>query len=608
MDRLPHIQTSLQGFLLFTVLFCTETFSSSAAFPEAPFSHFITRSDDTLFDGDSIFRFISFNVPNLHLLEDNFPFTEENNWTLPTTFEIKDAMQSVHDGGGTVIRQYCFRIQRSHEPPFLPKHITDWHTYYEPAFLVMDTILALAPRYGIRLIIPFLEGPPWWGPKKEFARLRKRCHSFNSPEIREDYKHFVSYVLNRRNTVTGTWYKDDKAILCWETGNEMPTSTAWLHDIAAFIKSVDINHLLMDGNYGVRDAALDDPNIDIVSNHFYRKPASWIKRDLEKVNGCKAYIAGEWGWSPEKCGEVIEQIRRSGTASALIWSLRYRYRGGGFTWHKGEGLHWPGGFSRVELDGEKEILSLLRSAAFALRNIPEPPLSPPDPPHLLPIAHPSFISWQGSTRANRYTIERTTLPDTGHWIVVGDSLDETVIAYRPQFSDTSVNIGASYFYRCVAHGPGGSSAVSNTIGPVTVDRNVLIDEFLPGSPLFTRQQRTVFTDEKPWRFKYDFHRQKGKRGSYVDYSVDGSITAVRLYTFFPKKADPFTVSVFTDSTTRTVLKMKIKEIPYCCADPKDHLRLPVLFSSDTIPLSTTHLRISFPGGNAQLGRCEIEYR
>ncbi len=570
----------------------------------APFSHFITRRNDTLFNGDSIFRFVSFNVPNLHLLEDNFPFSEQNNWALPTSFEIKDAMQSVVDAGGTVIRQYCLRIHRSHEPEFFPKHLTAWRTFYEPAFLVMDTILALANSYGIRLIFPILEGPPWWGPKKEFAKLNGGQYRFDSQQIRDDYKHLFSYLVNRRNSVTGTLYKDDKAILCWETGNEMATSDSFLKEMAAFIKSIDQNHLLMDGNYGVRKAALTDPNVDIVSNHFYRKPAIFIRNDIKRINHRKAYIIGEWGFTEKKCSQILQETLNSSAAGALVWSLRYRYRNGGFTWHKNEGLHWPGGFTRAELVDEDTVFKLIRTTAYTIRNLQVPP---PAPPHLLPVSHPSFISWQGSTRANRYSVERSENITDSSWVIVNDSLDETVIAYRPLFCDSSVIAGHSYYYRIIAHGPGGSSSPSNIEGPVFVDRHILVDEYLPENQLYFVNKGTQFTSDLPWRSKYDFHRRTGPSGSYLEYRFSGKINAVRLFTFFPKKKSDFSVSISSDSVSFKPVDLQSHEYPYLSANPKDNLLLPVLFSADDIPIQANRLRIYFPGGGAELGRCEIEF-
>ena len=41
-------------------------------------TEFITRRGDKLFDGDREFRFISFNIPNLLVIEDAYEFTKPN--------------------------------------------------------------------------------------------------------------------------------------------------------------------------------------------------------------------------------------------------------------------------------------------------------------------------------------------------------------------------------------------------------------------------------------------------------------------------------------------------------------------------------------------------
>ncbi|MBN1309642.1 MAG: hypothetical protein JXA18_17105, partial [Chitinispirillaceae bacterium] len=403
-----------------------------------------------------------------------------------------------------------------------------------------------------------------------------------------------------------TLYKNDKAILCWETGNEMPTSSRWLGEMAAFIKRIDSNHLVMDGNYGVRKAALNDPNVDIVSNHFYTKPAKGISRDLDKVNGRKAYITGEWGWTKEKAAAVIRRTIESAAAGALVWSLRYRYRGGGFTWHKGQGLHWPGGFKRQEQRDEREILAAVRTGAFAIRGLPPPPLQAPPPPTLLPIRHPSSISWQGSTGALVYTVERAEEAE-GPWGAVGDSIDETLVAYRPLFNDTSVHIGRTYYYRVIARGAGGNSAPSPVAGPVTVASMTLVDEFFPSSEKWATHKGTSFTDAKPWRFKYDFHRRRGAPGDYLEYRVDGVIVRVSIFAFFPKRPFDFTVEMSPDGRNYSPADVRRTPFPYCCADPRDRLRLPVLFTVEAPEKKSSCLRIVFPRGRAQVGRCEIEY-
>jgi len=590
----------IRTLLFVVVIICT-------VLPATPLTNFITRRNDTLFDGSAPYRFISFNIPNLHLLEDNFVFNDTNNWALPTSFELHDAFRSVEQAGGTVVRQYCLRIHKQKESPTGPKHLTAHRTYNEDALLVMDTILSLANYYGIRLIIPFLEGPPWWGPKKSFAQLNAASACFDSREIRDDFKHLVATLCMRRNTVTGIYYNDDPAILCWETGNEMSTTASWLHEMAAYIKKIDPNHLLMDGNYGVQSCALDDPNIDIVSNHFYKTPPWMIEHDLKKTAHRKAYLVGEWGWTLDRTHDILQRTLSTTTCGALIWSLRTRHRGGGFTWHKGEGLHWPGGFYRSELADEQLTLAAIRTAAFAIRGLPEPPLSAPAAPRMLPITTPPLLSWQGSAGALFYSVERS-LSQNDIWSSIADSVDETVTAYRPLFCDSTAGIGNSYRYRIRAHSQGGTSEPSAVSEIVTITHKTLVDEFFPEKQLYHAASGVRLTNDKPWRFKYDFHRIKGNNGAFIEYRITGKITAIRIFSFFPEKPEPLFVEGSEDGSTYTNAPLTMHTYPYCCDTPKDHLRLPVLYSVDSLTDQYSRLRILFSGSKGEVGRCEIDYR
>ena len=75
------------------------------------------------------------------------------------------------------------------------------------------------------------------------------------------YKNYISYILNRRNTITGVLYKDDPIIFALELANEprttdnyeyklglKPGSTvlAWVYEIAAYVKSISPNHMVRD--------------------------------------------------------------------------------------------------------------------------------------------------------------------------------------------------------------------------------------------------------------------------------------------------------------------------------------------------------------------------
>ena len=74
---------------------------------------FITARGDQLFEGDTPFRFISWDIPNLQLIEDDLPFTRLDPWRLPDRFEINDALATVRQMGGTVVRTYVISVQRT---------------------------------------------------------------------------------------------------------------------------------------------------------------------------------------------------------------------------------------------------------------------------------------------------------------------------------------------------------------------------------------------------------------------------------------------------------------------------------------------------------------
>ena len=68
-------------------------------------------------------RFISCNVPNLHYIEDNWRFDERNRYRLPTPFEIRDALLSVKQMGGRVVRIYALSVRKPDDPPEVPRHV-----------------------------------------------------------------------------------------------------------------------------------------------------------------------------------------------------------------------------------------------------------------------------------------------------------------------------------------------------------------------------------------------------------------------------------------------------------------------------------------------------
>ena len=387
-----------------------------------PVRHILSSKGGQLYDGAQTFRFISLNIPNLHLIEDSFSFSDPNPWRWPNEYEITDALESVRQMGGTVVRTYVLSVRREGSDMGEHVHVRGPGDFNEEAFRVLDKVLQIAGEKGIRVIVPLVDNWQWWGGIAEYSKFRgKPPEAFwSDEEVIKDFEETVHFTLSRVNSYTGTAYKDDPAIFGWETGNELDSPPEWTRRIAATIKSLDSNHLVIDGycRYGVRKESLSDPNIDVVSTHHYPNDgADFVKpilKAVEATKGKKPYFVGEFGFIPaHDIEKVLDTIVEQGVSGGLLWSLRFHNRDGGFYWHdepSGENLfkayHWPG-FTAGDGYEETTVLDLVQQSAFRIRGMEVPAPSAPAPPFLLPIEHPGRISWQGSAGANAYDVERS---------------------------------------------------------------------------------------------------------------------------------------------------------------------------------------------------------
>ena len=65
--------------------------------------------------------------------------------------------------------------------------------------------------------------------------------------------------------------------MAWESGNELtalednaggPPPAPWTRRLAAFVKSLDKNHLFLDGAFGIDNTTLASQDVDLHSNHY----------------------------------------------------------------------------------------------------------------------------------------------------------------------------------------------------------------------------------------------------------------------------------------------------------------------------------------------------
>lgn len=572
---------------------------------EAAQANFITRQGDKLFDGDREYRFISFNIPNLIVIEDAYEFTKPNPWRWPDKFEIEDSLESVRQIGGQVVRTYVLSVHRDGSDMGEFVHVRQPGEFNEEGFKALDKVIEIAGRKGIRVIIPFVDQAKWWGGIGEYAAFRgKPADAFwTDPQIIDDFKKTVHYLLTRKNTYTGVAYKDDPTILGWETGNEIDATPEWTRQISAYLKELDPKHLVIDGNSlkGVPAKSLEDPNVDVITTHHYPfgvdhdfvKP---IRAAHALTKGKKAYFVGEFGFvEMPHIASAINAVVNDGISGALLWSLRMHRREGGFYWHMEVGtgkniykaFHWPG-FTSGDRYDERQVLKIVRDKAFAIRGMSPPPIERPASPKLLPIEKVSAISWQGSAGAESYDVYRASAAD-GTWTKVADKVSDAEVQYRPLFHDDSAVPGQSYWYRVVARNMAGDSEPSNSVGPVTPDCRTLVDECRDLSLTASTAGKVTPASENARTVQEDCHRLVLNPGAAIVYRVDGPISRFKVYAFAPTQAD-LTVDVSSDGKKFTPIKSQRKI--FASGQTVYGYLTPILFSGSIVDGRPTYLRIA----------------
>jgi len=585
---------------------------------------FVRRSGDRLYDGPSEFRFVSWNIPNLHLVEDEFKFLGESPWRWPDEFEIRDALESVRQMGGTVVRPYVISVRRDESDMGRHVHVVGPGEFNEEAFETLDLVLKIAAEKRVRVIIPLVDNWRWWGGIEQYAAFRgKKADQFwVDRQLIEDFKKTVHFVVNRRNTLTGKLYRDEPAIFAWETGNELDAPPEWTAEIASYLKQLDSNHLVIDGRslHGVPIQSLDDPNIDIVTTHHYpnsgNNNAGSIKKYISLIEGKKAYFVGEFGFvAVDEAQRMLDAVHELGVSGALYWSLRFHRREGGFYWHHEpsggdlfKAYHWPGFPSGIEYR-EDRVIPMIRQAAFRIRGMEVKKTPAPSAPTLLGITDVARISWQGSTGASTYNVERS-FQQSGPWELVGENVSDAAVQYRPLFADASARPDQEYFYRVIAKAVSDVSNPSNVVGPVAVEAYTLVDEM--------RNLELVAASAKPLELRTgnarkvqeDAHRVALLPGGSLTYHLPGSVERVKVWAFSQSDEAVFDLSSSTAIDGEFAKLDANRQTKQRTAGDYDYL-YPTLFQVDAVQPDARFVRLAVPAGTneseTQISRLEIRY-
>ena len=118
--------------------------------------------------------------------------------------------------------------------------------------------------------------PGDYGTYMEYASRFYYCR-----ECQTWYRNHIATLINRVNPYTHKAYRDDPAIFSWELGNEPRRyPQEWISGTAAYIQSLDPNHLITTGSEGTPPGEKQDfvtthadPNIDYATIHIW--PQNW---------------------------------------------------------------------------------------------------------------------------------------------------------------------------------------------------------------------------------------------------------------------------------------------------------------------------------------------
>ncbi len=313
-----------------------------------PQSGFVTRSGTQLMRNGRVFRFAGGNLDNLALASDRFSQGSTDQY-YPSRYAVDNAFETLQKMGGTVARIYSTGSQGtplSIEPTL--------GRFNEKALEHLDYVLKSARDHGI-MVIPVLvsEQNFYVGGKIVFQDWRNGTGFFSEPVV-SDFEQYIQTLVTRVNSLTRIAYKDDPTIFGWETCNEIRFSPiAWEDRIGSFIRKLDPNHLIINGNDDMEKEPdperLAIPSFDIYVKHYYRYwNFEWqLERDGSAVaNANKVFIVGEYGW--DKGNFTVPELRETLTAvendprvsGDMFWALRgYQEPGVPFP-VPGEGGEW----------------------------------------------------------------------------------------------------------------------------------------------------------------------------------------------------------------------------------------------------------------------------
>ncbi|PNS18715.1 hypothetical protein CAC42_5254 [Sphaceloma murrayae] len=293
--------------------------------------------------------FVTTNGGKFQLDGQDFYFAGSNGYYLPFLGEadVQLGFKAAADAGLKVMRTWGYNDRNAtYNAGGLPQYGNNPN---DPAFQTWDNgkatidispfdkVVKAATDTGVKLLVAFTNNWADYGGMDVYTtNLGGQYHDdfYRLPQIKDAYKAYVTEIVTR--------YKDSPAIFAWELANEprcgadgtrnLPRSpasctpetiTSWMSEMAAFVKSLDPDHLVTTGSEGAFniagnpdgfyngydggdfDAELADPNVDFNTFHSYPDwwtrttdwTSQWIRDHAESGRKAgKPVVHEEYGW------------------------------------------------------------------------------------------------------------------------------------------------------------------------------------------------------------------------------------------------------------------------------------------------------------------------
>jgi mannan endo-1,4-beta-mannosidase len=352
---------------------------------------------------------------------------------------------------------------------------------YNDAYMIaLDNVIAKAGNHGIKLILPLVnywcayggmwQYIHWYNSNLQCPPVGTWTHPgifYNTPQIKQWYQAYLSFIVNRVNSITHITYKNDPTILAWELANEPRPADAddvndplyaWIDEMAAYLRQQDSNHLIgvgADGNYGSSgpshelayfERICSSSYIDFCTQHLYVDADQLNLPSISEVRSFitsrsvdswfhlgKPFLLEEFGINrnmndpqghnrADYYQAILDQLYASGGSGSNFWVL-----------FPGNRDSWSGWDSDNKGVFELDDIALLDQVASTR----------PNPPVVVYWLENGILqlAWQSVQGASTYRVEVADTPDGDYQTITTTTLTTWPIVIGPQHKQ---------FYRVIA--------------------------------------------------------------------------------------------------------------------------------------------------------------